>query len=97
MSNKLIVSGICQKIRDCNLSNEELNAIQQSLTAARQALAADTAWNTSVGDKVQFRSTRIGVTVSGVVTKVNRKNILVRAEQTGVVWRVPANMLTKVA
>lgn len=97
MSNKLIVSGICQTILDGNLSNEELNKIQQSLTAARQALAADTAWNTSIGDKVQFRSTRIGTTVSGIVTKVNRKNILVKADQTGLVWRVPANMLTKVA
>lgn len=47
------------------------------------------------GSKVQWVNSRSGVTMSGTVTKVNRKFVVIDTPVGG--WRVPGNMLTVVA
>jgi small-conductance mechanosensitive channel len=47
-----------------------------------------------VGDNVNFNSTKLGKNVTGVITKIAIKYITVRTAAG--LWRVPANMLTKI-
>jgi small-conductance mechanosensitive channel len=46
----------------------------------------------SIGDNVNFTSTKTGQNVTGVVTKIAIKYVTVRTVNG--LWRVPANMLT---
>jgi small-conductance mechanosensitive channel len=47
-----------------------------------------------VGDNVNFTSTKLGRNVTGVITKIAIKYITVRTVNG--LWRVPANMLSKI-
>lgn len=47
------------------------------------------------GDQVSFVS-RSGITVHGVVDRINRKTVGVQGENSWDHWRVPPSMLTKV-
>ena len=47
-----------------------------------------------LGDNVNFTSTKLGRNVTGVITKIAIKYVTVRTA-TGL-WRVPANMLTRI-
>ena len=47
-----------------------------------------------IGDNVNFTSTKTGQNVTGVVTKIAIKYVTVRTISG--LWRVPANMLTKI-
>lgn len=74
-----------------NATNDELNAIVQAVQMRRTQLARRMTFTLRAGAIVSFTD-RSGVTVTGKVEKVNRKNVVVN---TGGLqkWRVPANML----
>ena len=75
-------------------TNEELDDIAQALKFARVQLGQRNKGSLVKGTTVKFTDTRRGVVYNGVVEKVSVKNILVRTT-TGVVYKVPANMLEK--
>ena len=75
-----------------DLTNEELNSINDAIRFARAQLVVRNKSVLTIGSNVKFTSSTRG-TISGVVKKINRKFIIV--DQTGLhrSWRVPANML----
>jgi hypothetical protein len=76
-----------------NLTNEELNSINDAIRFARAQLIARNKMMLSVGSNVKFTSSSRG-TLIGTVEKINRKFVIVR--ETGKAfgnWKVPANML----
>jgi small-conductance mechanosensitive channel len=60
----------------------------------RKLLTERTKATLAIGDNVNFTSTRTGQNVTGVVVKIAIKYVTVRTVQG--LWKVPANMLTKV-
>jgi hypothetical protein len=85
--NAAIISG--------NLTNDQLNSVAQAIKYARSQLAQDIKVSLRVGDNVNFTSTRTGRNTTGVVTKVAIKYVTVRSIDG--LWKVPANMLNRVA
>ncbi len=75
-------------------SNTELMSIIDAVKFARARLAESTKRELRVGDNVNFMSSKTGQNVTGLVTKIAIKYVTVKTA-TGL-WRVPANMLTKV-
>jgi hypothetical protein len=77
-----------------DLTNVELMSIIDAVKWKRATLAKLTKASLAVGDSVEFTSTKTGMAVQGIVTKIAIKYVTVKT-QTGL-WRVPANMLSKV-
>jgi len=77
-----------------NLSNTELTSIIDAVKFARSQLTNTIKWTLKVGDNVNFTSTKSGQNYTGVVMKVAIKYVTVKTISG--LWRVPANMLTKV-
>ena len=77
-----------------NLTNDELVSVIEAVKYARSQLGKQIKYSLRVGDNVNFTSTKTGRNVTGHVTKVAIKYITVRTVDG--LWRVPANMLTKV-
>ena len=75
-------------------SNVELMSMIDAVKWKRATLAKLTKASLRVGDDVTFTSSKTGMDVTGVVTKIAIKYVTVKTA-TGL-WRVPANMLTKV-
>jgi hypothetical protein len=79
-----------------DLTNEELNSINDAIRFARAQLVVRNKSALTIGSNVKFTSSTRG-TISGVVKKINRKFIIVDSSKPGSfinsVWRVPANML----
>lgn len=75
-------------------TNTELSSIIDAVKFARARLADVSKRALTVGDNVQFTSTKTGQTMTGFVTKIAIKYVTVKT--LGGLWRVPANMLTKV-
>ena len=78
-----------------SFTNEQLSSIIDAVKFARSRLTQTIKWSLKVGDNVNFTSSKTGQNYTGVVTKVAIKYVTVRTIQG--LWRVPANMLTKVA
>jgi hypothetical protein len=78
-----------------SFTNEQLSSIIDAVKFARSRLTQTIKWSLKVGDNVNFTSSKTGQNYTGVVTKVAIKYVTVKTI-TGL-WRVPANMLTKVA
>jgi len=76
------------------LSNDELSSVIDAVKFARSRLTQLTKFSLRVGDNVNFNSAKQGRNVTGVVMKIAIKYVTVKTA-TGL-WRVPANMLTKV-
>jgi hypothetical protein len=74
-----------------NFTNEQLNSINDAVSYARAQLRAVKIREFTKGDTVKFHSTKRGVTVKGIVTKVAIKYVTVKDGVT--LWKVPANML----
>jgi hypothetical protein len=89
------VQEINQAIMFSDLTNVELSSIIDAVKWKRATLAKLTKASLTVGDNVNFTSSKTGQNVTGVVTKIAIKYITVKTI-TGL-WRVPANMLTKVS
>ena len=78
-----------------NLTNEQLMSVIDAVKYARSRLTQTIKWTLRVGDNVNFTSNKSGQNYTGVVMKVAIKYVTVKTVSG--LWRVPANMLTKVA
>ncbi len=76
------------------LTNNELTSIIDSVKFARARLTDQTKRSLSIGDNVNFTSSKTGRNVTGVVMKIAIKYVTVKTIQGA--WRVPANMLSKI-
>ena len=75
-------------------TNVELSSMIDAVKWNKEQLARQIKRSISRGDNVEFTSSKTGRLTRGFVTKVAIKYVTV---DTGMgVWRVPANMLTKV-
>lgn len=77
-----------------NLTNTELTSVIDAVKWARSLLAQLNKRALTVGDNVNFTSSKTGMNVTGVVMKIAIKYVTVKTAQG--LWRVPANMLAKV-
>jgi ribosomal protein L35AE/L33A len=75
-------------------ANEDLMSMMDAIKFKRKLLTERTKAQLRVGDNVNFTSTRTGQNVTGTVVKIAIKYVTVRTVQG--LWKVPANMLTKV-
>jgi len=75
-------------------TNTELSSMIDAVKYARANLTQQTKRALRVGDNVNFTSTRTGQNVTGFVVKIAIKYVTVKTAQG--LWRVPANMLSKV-
>jgi len=78
-----------------SFTNEQLSSIIDAVKFARSRLTQTIKFSLKIGDNVNFTSSKTGQNYTGVVMKVAIKYVTVKTI-TGL-WRVPANMLTKVA
>lgn len=72
----------------------ELRSMIDAVKWNRAQLVQQTKRSLRIGDNVNFTSSKTGMNTTGVVTKIAIKYVTVKTI-TGL-WRVPANMLTKV-
>ena len=88
------IKQINQAIMFSDLSNDELMSVIDAVKWKRATLAKLTKASLRIGDNVNFTSSKTGMNVTGVVTKIAIKFVTVKTIQGA--WRVPANMLTKI-
>lgn len=88
------ISQINSAIIQGTWTNTELGSMIDAVKFARARLTESTKRELRIGDNVNFTSTKTGQNVTGVVTKIAIKYVTVRTVNG--LWRVPANMLTKV-
>jgi hypothetical protein len=88
------VQEINQAIMFSDLSNTELTSVIDAVKWKRATLAKLTKASLMLGDNVNFTSSKTGQNMTGFVTKIAIKYVTVKT--LGGLWRVPANMLTKV-
>ena len=88
------IQEINQAIMFSNLTNTELTSVIDAVKWKRATLARLTKASLMLGDNVSFTSTKTGLTMTGFVTKIAIKYVTVKT--LGGLWRVPANMLTKI-
>ncbi len=77
-----------------NLSNTELSSVIDAVKFARARLTEQSKRSLVIGDNVSFTSSKTGMNVTGTVRKIAIKFVTVDTGQT--LWRVPANMLSKI-
>jgi len=77
-----------------SFTNEQLSSVIDAVKFARSRLAQATKFSLKVGDNVNFTSSKSGQNYTGFVTKIAIKYVTVKT--VGGLWRVPANMLTKI-
>ena len=75
------------------MDREELNQAISAIKLRQTYLARQASRSFSVGDKVSFTD-RGNITVTGRITKVNRKTVVVSESNSPMVWKVTASMLT---
>ena len=76
------------------MDSDQIDQVVEAIKLKRTHLAKTVARSIVVGDIVSFNGRR-GQTVSGKVTKVNQKTVVVRDSTTQIQWKVTASMLTK--
>ena len=77
-----------------SMDSDQLNQVIEAVKLKRTHLAKQVARSVVIGDIVSFEGRR-GQTVTGKVTKVNQKTVVVRDSNTQTQWKVTASMLTK--
>lgn len=87
------IQQVNQAIMFGDFTNEELNSIGDAIKFARAQIANQNKREMRIGTLVKFTSSRTGMIVTGTVTKINRKFIIVNETNKLSNWRVPANML----
>lgn len=75
-------------------SNDELHSLNRLIKNAYDRNVHVAAVKFRNGDKVEFLNRRNGLTIRGVVTKVNVKTVSVFSEQN-VNWKVSPSLLSK--
>lgn len=73
-------------------TNTELQSMIDAVRWNRAQLQKQVKRSLTLGDNVNFTSTKTGQNVTGVVTKIAIKYVTVRTVNG--LWKVPANMLT---
>lgn len=91
----LTIQDINGAIMSQSWTNTQLASMFDSVKYARARLGQQTKHSLSIGDNVNFTSARTGQNVTGVVVKIAIKYVTVKTIQG--LWKVPANMLTKIA
>jgi hypothetical protein len=91
---KSIMDSIVAQVIAGGFSNTELNKLSEALKFARSKLVNEVKGHLTIGDNVNFTSSRTGKNITGVVEKIAVKYVTVRTIEGG--WKVPANMLTVV-
>jgi len=89
------ISQINTAILQGNLTNDELISVIDAVKFARARLTQLNKFTLRVGDTVNFNSAKQGRNVTGTVIKIAIKYITVKTVNG--LWRVPANMLSKVS
>lgn len=89
------IQEINQAIMFGDWTNTELSSMIDAVKWRRATLSKLTKASLTVGDNVNFTSSKTGMNVTGVVVKIAIKYVTVRT--VAGLWRVPANMLSKVA
>lgn len=74
-----------------NFTNEQLSSIIDAVKFARARMAEVNKRSLTIGDTVQFTSTKNGMRYVGTVQKIAIKYVTVSTAKG--LWRVPANML----
>jgi hypothetical protein len=90
----LTIQDINGAIMSQSWTNTQLASMIDSVKYARARLGARTKASLSLGDTVNFTSSKTGQNVTGLVTKIAIKYVTVKTAQG--LWRVPANMLSVV-
>lgn len=75
-------------------TNTELASMIDAVKFNRAQLSKSVKRSLTVGDSVNFTSSKTGQNVTGIVTKIAIKYVTVKTVNG--LWRVPANMLTVV-
>jgi hypothetical protein len=75
-------------------TNAQLNELGEAIKYARNQLGQEVKRSIRVGDRVEFKDTRIGYVHQGSVVKINIKYVHVNTNKG--TYRVPASMLTVV-
>ena len=75
-------------------TNDQLTSMIDAVKFARARLTEQSKRSLRIGDNVNFTSSKTGMNLTGVVMKIAIKFVTVRTAQG--LWRVPANMLTKI-
>jgi small-conductance mechanosensitive channel len=83
-----------QHIIGAGYSNEDLNLLSDAIRAARSQLVNQVKQSLSIGDNVNFTSSRTGKNITGFVEKIAVKYVTVRTIDGN--WEVPANMLSRI-
>ena len=73
-----------------NMTNDEINQVVEAIKLQRTFNARTATRALSVGDTVEFEAR--GRTITGTVTKINRKTVVVREQGYGQ-WKVTASLL----
>jgi len=81
-------------ILEGGFTNNELTSIIDAVKFARARLTEQSKRSLTIGDNVNFTSSKTGRNVTGVVVKFAIKYVTVKTIQGA--WRVPANMLSKI-
>ena len=76
-------------------SNDELTSMIDAVKFARANLGKSIKYTLKVGDNVNFTNSKTGRNLTGFVTKIAIKYVTVKTVEG--LWRVPANMLTRIA
>jgi hypothetical protein len=88
------IQEINQAIMFGDWTNTELASMIDAVKWRRATLSKLTKASLMIGDNVNFTSSKTGMNVTGLVVKIAIKYVTVKTAQG--LWRVPANMLTKV-
>ena len=76
------------------MDNDQINQVVEAIKLKRTHLARQVTRSVMIGDIVSFEG-RGGRMVSGKVTKVNPKTIIVKDTNSGIQWKVSASLVTK--
>jgi hypothetical protein len=77
-----------------DFTNDQLSSVIEAIKYRRAQLSKETKRSLSIGNQVQFHSTKLGGTLVGKVEKIAIKYVTVRTVNG--LWKVPAAMLTAV-
>ena len=88
----MTIRTVTQEILTGRFTNDELSSIIEAVMYARARLGRQAIRALSIGDNVNFNSSKLGQNVTGVVTKIAIKYVTVKTVKG--LWKVPANMLT---
>ncbi len=91
------ISDVNKTIMFGDFTNDQLDSVLAAIKFRRSEIAKQNKRSLPVGSAVKFYASKQGRDIIGTVTKVNRKFVIVREQNSSSLfatnWRVPANML----